>query len=237
MATLDRAGESREAGRLPRSRRASRTAARLIFSAIVCVVALGGGPRERVSLAAAPVAGSPSAPPPAATPPVRAAVSEPEAAAKSSFDPNGGRGSAIALQGGWWSLEGEWRSRWGLYVAVGIPWAAFPLALLSGATWAAPVGARIGYQYPFSARWSLRASAHAAFMVANEKGKCGCASDEETTQRTFLFAEAGIRYEGPSGFVAGADLPLYGVRLASHPFPPPESLAFTQVYVGYSWGR
>jgi hypothetical protein len=74
-------------------------------------------------------------------------------------------------------------------------------------------------------------------MLANEDANCGCASDGDVTTRSFLFAEAGIRYEAPSGFVAGADLPVFGMRLPHHAFPPPQSLAFTQMYVGYSWAR
>jgi hypothetical protein len=166
-------------------------------------------------------------------------AAEPPAATAASSSGGAARpGSAISLQGGWWSLEAELRARFGLYGAVGIPWVAVPLAMLNGATWAAPLGARVGYQYSLSARWSLRASAHAAFMLANENGaKCGCESDGELTRRTFFFAEAGIRYDSPSGFVAGADLPIYGLRLSNHPFPPPESLAFAQAYIGYSWSR
>jgi hypothetical protein len=194
-----------------------------IAGTLAVVLAVG----ERAAVAAAPVDAIPGAAEPTAE-----TTASPNAGAT-------GRGSAISLQGGWWSLEAEWRARSGLYAAVGVPWVALPIAMLNGATWVAPLGARVGYQYSLSARWSLRGSAHAAFVLDDEdsNAKCGCASDGALTQRTFVFAEAGIRYQAPSGFVAGADLPVYGLRLSNHPFPPPESLAFAQAYIGYSWGR
>jgi hypothetical protein len=197
-------------------------------------IALAAARRPAMATEAPPASETRSVPPAA----VPSSAPEPQAVASASGGADVGRGSAISLQGGWWSLEAEWRSRIGVYVAAGIPWVALPLAFLSKATWAAPVGARVGYQYRLSERWSLRGSAHAAFMIDDENiAKCGCESDGGTTQRTFLFAEVGVHYQAPSGFVAGADLPVYGVRLANHPFPPPESLAFSQVYIGYSWGR
>jgi hypothetical protein len=137
---------------------------------------------------------------------------------------------AFTLQGGWWSLEAEARSRWGVYLSLGVPWVAAPLSLLSGATWVVPVGGRLGYDLSLGPRWSVRASVHAAVSVSNEVS-CGCESNVET--RVFGFAELGARYELPSGLVLGADLPVVGIRFPHHGFPPPESLAFSQVYVGY----
>jgi hypothetical protein len=143
---------------------------------------------------------------------------------------------AVALQAGWWSAEAEWRTHLGLYGAVGVPWVMVPLSLMGGASWALPVGGRLGFDLPLSPRWSVRASGHAATMVSNEQSKCGCV-DEGPTWRTFLFAEVGVRHQRPSGVVFGADLPLFGMRTPNHRFPPPVSLAFTQAYIGYSWGR
>jgi hypothetical protein len=143
--------------------------------------------------------------------------------------------SVVSLQGGWWAFEAEWKARPGFYVSVGIPWATVPMAVLNGATWVIPAGARVGYQYDLSTRWSLRSSAQAAFSVANETSKCGCESPAATA-RTFVFADLGLRYDSPRGFVAGVDVPVVGIRLPHHWFAPPEALAFSQVYVGYSWG-
>jgi hypothetical protein len=143
---------------------------------------------------------------------------------------------AVALQAGWWSAEAEWRTHLGLYGAVGVPWVMVPLSILNHATWVVPLAGRLGFDLPLSPRWSVRASGHAAITVANERGKCGCA-DDGPIWRTFLFAEVGVRYQRPSGVVFGADLPLFGMRTPHHWFPPPVSLAFTQAYIGYSWGR
>ena len=149
---------------------------------------------------------------------------------------SGARASAFAVQGGWWSVEAEWRSRSGIYVAAGVPWGIVPVSLMSGATWIVPLGARVGYQHALSERWSLRGSLHAAVVFDDETSRCGCGSDEKMLTRSFAFAELGARYESPGGFVAGVDLPLFAVHLAHELFPPPVSLAFGQAYVGFSWG-
>jgi hypothetical protein len=186
---------------------------------------LSGAGAEAAQPAAPGTAAAVPAPPPSPEPTVVQAAS-----------PAAGRGSAFAVQGGWWSVEAEWRARVGVYAAAGVPWVMVPLAVMGDATWVVPVAGRIGYDFALSPRWSLRASGHAAMMIANEKSKCGCA-DEDPSRRTFVFAEIGIRYQSPSGFVAGADLPLVGLRTPHHGFPPPLSLAFSQVYIGHSWGR
>lgn len=150
--------------------------------------------------------------------------------------PSASRPAALSLQGGWWTLEAEWRTRVGLYAAVGVPWPLVPLSVMNGATWVAPLSARVGYDLALSPRWSLRASGLAATSAANETGKCGC-THGQVEWRTFLFAGVGVRYQSPGGLVLGAELPLIGGSALHQVFPPPMSLAFSQLYVGHSWGR
>jgi hypothetical protein len=147
--------------------------------------------------------------------------------------------SAVSVQGGWWSVEGEWKAPNGIHGAIGLPWMGFLLE--SGSRWTVPFSARAGYQYEASAVWKLRGSVRVAGTYG-ENSSCGCGRRET---RTFGFLEFGIRYEAPSGFVAGLDLPLFAFDQAHdlargrtegiEVFPPPLSLAFSQVYVGYSW--
>ncbi|HEX2656855.1 MAG TPA: hypothetical protein VHU40_01230 [Polyangia bacterium] len=190
---------------------------RLLLASIVFVTAVAGATEARASDPVpgplAPQAGS-----------VRAVGAQPAP-----------RASAVAVQGGWWSVEAEWRSRAGVYVAAGVPWGIVPVSLMSGATWIVPLGARVGYQHPLSQRWSLRGSLHGAVVFDDETSKCGCESPAMLT-RSFGFAELGARYQSPGGFVAGVDLPLFGIHFPRKPFPPPVSLAFGQAYVGFSWG-
>jgi len=167
-------------------------------------------------------------------PPASAPAAEPTVTQAASPAP--ARAAAFAVQGGWWSVEAEWRTRFGVYAAAGIPWVMVPLAIMDHATWVVPVTGRLGYDLGLSPRWSLRANAHAATMVANETGKCGCA-DLDPVWRTFLFAEVGVRYQSPSGFIAGVDLPVFAFSVPHQAFAPPISLAFTQLYLGHSWGR
>jgi hypothetical protein len=145
---------------------------------------------------------------------------------------------AVSLQAGWWSVEGELRSSTGVFAAVGLPWMGM---LLTPGGWTVPFSGRVGYQYDASASWKLRGSARVAGTYA-EQTSCGCGQWET---QTFGFLEVGVRYQAASGFIAGLDLPLFafdqahdlargrteGIEL----FPPPLSLAFSQVYVGYSW--
>lgn len=146
------------------------------------------------------------------------------------------RPAALSLQGGWWTVEAEWRTRVGLYAAVGVPWPLVPLSVMNGATWVAPLSARVGYDFAISPRWSLRASGLAASSVANETGKCGC-NHGQVEWRTFLFAGLGVRYQSPGGLVVGAEIPLVGGSALHQVFPPPMSLAFSQLYLGHTWGR
>jgi hypothetical protein len=155
----------------------------------------------------------------------------------------GGAANSFALQGGWWNWELELKSRLGLYVALGapVPVAVFNNAATS-ANWTVPFGLRIGYQHEMWPRLKLRGAMHVAGTYSSEN-PCGCRDQRET--RSFFFAEVGLRYEGPSGFVAGIDVPLVafddahelvqghseGVEL----FPPPVSFVFSQVYAGYAW--
>ena len=147
-----------------------------------------------------------------------------------------GRRAAFSLQAGWWTFEAELRTRFGLYASAGVPWAAVPVSVLNGATWVVPVGARVGYQHALSPRWSLRGSAQVAYSASNEGGaKCGCGSSDTVTH-TFAFAAVGLRYESTRGIIGGLDVPIVGLRVPHHWFLPPEAQAFTQVYVGYTWG-
>jgi hypothetical protein len=139
--------------------------------------------------------------------------------------------SALTLQGGWWSVEAEWRTRTGMFGAIGVPWVAIPLT--SHARWLIPYAARIGYQHDVSRTFKLRGAIHVAGTYGRENpcGDCG-----EIVSRIFAFAEVGGRYEAPSGFVAGVDLPIFGLGSSGGDlYPPPISLAFSQAYVGWSW--
>jgi hypothetical protein len=111
---------------------------------------------------------------------------------------------------------------------------------LSSSELAIPFGARVGGQLELNPQWKLRGAFHVAGL--NRRTDCLCA--ERETQ-SFGFVEVGARYEHPSGFVAGLDVPMFafdqvhdlvrgrteGIEL----FPFPKSLAFSQIYGGYAW--
>jgi hypothetical protein len=139
--------------------------------------------------------------------------------------------SALTIQCGWWSVEAEWKAKSGVFAAVGVPWVA--VALTPSAKWLIPYGARIGYQRGVSRVFRVRGAAHVAGTYGRENpcGDCG-----EIVSRTFGFVEIGGRYEAPSGFVAGVDVPIFALgKNVRDIYPPPLSFAFSQVYVGFSW--
>jgi hypothetical protein len=146
--------------------------------------------------------------------------------------------SSLSVQAGWWSLESEWKGRRGLYAAVGIPWVLVPTAEGSGLP--LPFAARVGYQLDSDAPWKVRVALHVAGL--SQAASCACGERES---HSFAFAELGLRYEGPSGLVAGLDLPLAAVYRARTPgeglgqrpqfFPAPISFVFAQLYLGHAW--
>lgn len=96
-----------------------------------------------------------------------------------------------------------------------------------------PYAGRVGYQHETGTALKLRAALHLAGTYGRENpcGDCG-----QLVLRAFAFAEVGLRYEAAGGFVAGLDVPVFGVAKAGRAvFPPPVSFAFAQAYLGYSW--
>lgn len=43
--------------------------------------------------------------------------------------------------------------------------------------------------------------------------------------------------ESRTGVVVGLEVPLVALSAPHQLFPPPQSLAFSQLYIGHSWGR
>jgi hypothetical protein len=146
---------------------------------------------------------------------------------------DGAAGPAVGIQGGWWSVEAEWRSESGVLLAAGVPWLGAVLTMGS-AKWVVPYGFRAGYQHEFSRSFKFRGAAHVAGTYGREAPCGGCG---EIVKRTFGFLEIGGRYEARSGFVAGVDVPIAALgKNGRDLYPPPLSLAFSQAYVGFCWG-
>jgi hypothetical protein len=149
-------------------------------------------------------------------------------------------GYSLSAQLGWWNAELELLSPVGVYAALGGPWVG---ALLSASEDRAivPFGARLGYQLDWTEQWKLRAAAHLAGLYGSA-GQCPDCSSHGSD--SFLLFELGIRHQSSAGLVYGADVPLLVILDVldldqdtgdSGIFAPPLSLAFLQVYIGYSW--
>ena len=140
--------------------------------------------------------------------------------------------SALAIQGGWWSVEAEWKTKIGVFAAVGVPWAAIPLT--SHAIWLIPYGARIGYQRDISRLFKLRGAAHVAGTYSREDPCGDCARDRLARLRLHR-GRRPIR--GSLGFRSGGRCARLCARqkAAASVVSPPISFAFSQAYVGFSW--
>lgn len=143
----------------------------------------------------------------------------------------------FSVQGGWWSLEADLQTRSGLFIDAGVPLAGIFLAETTGGTsWFVPLEFKLGYQHALSERFRLRLGARSAFMASGED-PCGTGC-HETAFRSFNNLEVGFRYETPTGFVAGVELPVFTLQFKERsvePWWPGPSLAFSELYVGYRW--
>jgi hypothetical protein len=145
---------------------------------------------------------------------------------------------SLAVQGGWWNVEAEYRTPFGVFLNAGVPWFAILLDGGTGGTdWNFAVGGKLGYQIALSESFSLRFGIRDAQSIWRG---CPCAdSQPENYVKTFISFEAGVRFETSSGFLFGADLSAYAFLVGEsgsvEHFWPGYSLLFSQAYVGYRW--
>ena len=96
-----------------------------------------------------------------------------------ALDNNKSNEFSISL--GWWNLETEWKSSFGFYTSIGVPWAAWLIS--PGSTdRLVPFGFRIGYQYDYSEKLNFRGSTHFAGEYGQERMKI---NNSETIMRTY----------------------------------------------------
>jgi hypothetical protein len=148
----------------------------------------------------------------------------------------------LSLQGGWWNVEADYVAPFGGFVSAGVPWAAWLTDSLTGGTaWNAALEAKVGYQGKVLRDLHLRGGFRMALAVW--QGTQCLDSCPETETRFFGFAEVGLRYQHPGGFVVGVDIPVWGIkhsddsdsRAAVRSMPTWVAVLFSQVYVGYRW--
>ncbi|MBW1811700.1 MAG: hypothetical protein JRJ87_26160 [Deltaproteobacteria bacterium] len=143
---------------------------------------------------------------------------------------------SLGVQGGWFNVEADYVTPFGLFADLGIPWFILALAYDDSSDWFIPIETKLGYQFEISEGVKLRAGARAVF------GFCeGCGEGPWGT--TVLF-ELGIRYEDSSGFLMGLELPVYGLHVIHDSLHDTTdimhltkgiSFIYTQMYFGYAW--
>ena len=172
-------------------------------------------------------------------------------AAIGSFAPSAwaaepGREPSVSVHGGWWDVGAEYQSPWGIFGGLGVPWIAYtPLLVDSGNEGTVSADLRLGYDYPLTKSISLRALFLSAWIYQwGDPCGDGCTVHEH---KFFNFLSAGLLYRFPCGFLLGFEMPLVAEE-SNHSqepgdtgwhrpewFPPPISVLFSQVYIGYGW--
>lgn len=146
----------------------------------------------------------------------------------------------VSLQAGWWSAEAGYTADFGLFGEIGWPWfAAYIHNANTGVDWAVPVAAKIGYLFDVSEEFKVRMGFRTVFVIKSAGGTTDAIDD------SFGLLEVGLRYRAKSGLTFGIELPLLVTYLANPEFGEiipyensaffPFSLAWGQLYIGYTW--
>jgi hypothetical protein len=162
-----------------------------------------------------------------------------------------------AVQAGWWNAGLDVTSPQGVFLSVGVPWVLYlPILKYGGQQGVVALDTSVGYAYDLSAQTTLSGKLLAVWSYdwGNPCGDCGASS--VSTHRFYFFPVLGLRHrfanvesyanESTSGMIVGLDLALAvfslhhidgerGPRWHLKNIPPWAGVAFSQVYIGYSW--
>jgi len=146
---------------------------------------------------------------------------------------------ALGVQAGWWVAEIEYRTPFGVFVDVGVPYNTIALDQVERPR---PIQAKLGYQLGLYKHLKLRAGFRMAWFGEGEHlfADVSCPPDNPDCGKleVNLFSiELGLRLEFPCGFIGGVDIPvLTGYHFDSKdPYYLPVQVMFSQVYIGYEF--
>jgi len=144
----------------------------------------------------------------------------------------GAKKHTFILQGGWPYLEAEVLSRWNAYCNLGLDWGDFLAEPhYEHVHWLIPVDAAVGAQWKLNDYCRLRTGLR--FLFSIEQGRQRVIEEPRPELDVIVLLEAGLRLELEIGFVAGFQLPLFGIRESA--IFPPDVFKRVYVYAGYAW--
>jgi hypothetical protein len=144
----------------------------------------------------------------------------------------GAKKHTFVLQGGWPYVEMEVLSRWNAYCNLGLDWGDFLAEPhYQHVHYLIPLDAAVGAQWKIDDYFRFRTGMRLLFSI--EQGRQRVIEEPRAELDVIVLLEAGLRLELEIGFVAGLQLPLFGIR-ESAVFPP-DVLKRVYVYAGYAW--
>ena len=144
----------------------------------------------------------------------------------------GAKKHTFVLQGGWPYVEMEVLSRWNTYFNLGLNWGDFLAEThYEHVHWLLPLEAAVGAQWKLNEYLRFRSGLR--FWYSIERGRQRVIEEPRNESDLVVQLEAGLRLELEIGFVAGLQLPVFGIRdLAIF---PPDVFKNVYVYAGYAW--
>ena len=150
-----------------------------------------------------------------------------------------GDSHSLGIQGGWWVLELEYRTSFGIFIDVGVPWNTIAIDEVDELR---PFETKLGYQFGLDKYLRMRAGVRFAWFGKGDHffKDVTCTEDAPDCGKVevnLVSFEVGLRLEFPSGFTAGLEIPLLvGYHFDSNdPSYLPAQVLFSQIYIGYEY--
>lgn len=144
----------------------------------------------------------------------------------------GAKKHTFILQGGWPYIDAEVLSRWNAYGNLGLHWGDFLAEPhWEHSHWLLPLEAAAGVQWPINDYLRFRSGLRVLFSI--ERGRQRIIEEPRNDFDIHVLLEAGLRLELEIGFVAGVQLPVFGIR--EQAILPPNVFKHVYVYAGYAW--
>jgi hypothetical protein len=144
----------------------------------------------------------------------------------------GAKKHTFVLQGGWPYVEMEVLSRLNAYGNLGLYWGDFLAEThWEHSHWLLPLEAAVGVQWRINEYLRFRSGLR--FLFSIEHGRQRVIEESRNEYDVIVLLEAGLRLELEIGFVAGLQLPFFGIRESA--VLPPDVLKRVYIYAGYGW--
>ena len=146
---------------------------------------------------------------------------------------------SLGIQGGWWVLELEYRTPFGLFIDVGVPWNTIAI---DEDTELRPFEIKLGYQFGLDKYLRMRVGVRFAWFGKGDHffKNVTCTEDAPDcgkVEKNLVSFEVGLRLEFPSGLAVGLEIPLLiGYHFDSKdPYYLLAQVLFSQIYIGYEY--